>query len=246
MDRIMFSKYIIGKLLGYAMAISLTALNLVACGGGGGSGSAPVVAGAVPKAAGVTYTLFTEEYISSGSVTFDIDGGILNGTTTYTLASTANGGCSFTSNPANLDTPVCSSLAGGQAYLLCDNTTGEYFNSVLFKASVVDASINEITGLSLPSVSCGIPSIRPAIRTINFNMDGSIVERTNGSSNTYDSANAQELFSVTGSRYFDYQHRYVLKKLVEGSKTTFFLLDLYENIVGTETNYGSRIYVLVK
>lgn len=241
----MFIKYMHNRLLDFWAAILLAAIALTAC-GGGGSESAPVIAGSVPKSAGVTYTLFTEDYISSGLVTFDIDGGISDGTTTYTLASNTNGGCSFTSSPTEPDPVFCSPMAGGQALLLCDNTTGEYFNSVLFKSSVVDASASEIAGLTLPSVSCGVPSLRAATRTIDFNLDGSIVERTGGSSNTYGVTYAQELFSVTGSRYFDYQHRYVLKKLVEGSKTTFFLLDLYENIVGTETNYGSRIYVLVK
>jgi hypothetical protein len=236
----------LNRALGYIFSTILVAFSLASCGGGGGGTTTAIAPSPTVKPAGVTYTAFTEDRVSSGSLTFDIDGGFLNGTTTYTLATTTNGGCSFTSSPTDPDTPVCSPIAGGHAFLLCNSTTGDYFDTVLFKSSVVDANFSEIAGLSLSSVSCGNPLIRTTTWTIDFNADGTVVERKGSGTNGYPATYIQTLFSSTGARYFDYQHRFVLRKLVEGSKTTFFLVDLYENVAGTNTIFNPRIYLLVK
>jgi hypothetical protein len=238
------------KVFYFSVVIAIATFGLGACGGGGGGGAAPAAAPAASspttKAAGVTYNAFTEDRVSEASVTFDIDGGLSDGTTTYTLASTANGGCSFLSNPSDPTTPVCSPIAGGQAFLLCNGTTGDYFDTVLFNSSVVAADVSEIKGLSLSNVSCGSPSFRTATWTIDFNADGTVVEKRGASSNGYPANFVTQLFSSLGMRYFDYQHRFVLRKLIRGSKTTFFLIDLYENVAGTQTVFRPKIYVIEK
>lgn len=230
--------------LSVALLIATTAL--VACGGGGGGGSGTAVSAPTTKPPGVTYNAFIEDRVSEGSLTFDIDGGISDGTTTYTLASTANGGCSFTSNPNDPTTPVCSPLAGGQAFLLCNGTTGNFFDTLLFKSTVVAADVSELKGLILSSMTCGSPFIHTATWTIEFNANDTITERSGGSSNTYPASFTPQLFSNAGMRYFDYQHRLVLRKVLVGNKTTYFLIDLYENVAGTNTVFSPKIYVLEK
>jgi hypothetical protein len=238
------------SLLFFLVAIAIAVFGLSACGGGGTAATptaTPTATPAASKPPGITYTAFGKDLVSSVSLTFDVDGGISDGTTTYTLASTANGGCSFTSNPNEPDLPVCNPVAGGQAFLLCPSLTGEYFETVLFKSSVVAADVSEIKGMTLSSVSCGSPSIRTASWTIDFNANDTIVEKhISGSSNSYGAGLTAQLFSSLGMRYFDFQHRFVLRKHVAATKTTYFLMDLYENVAGTQDSYNPKIYVIEK
>jgi hypothetical protein len=226
------------KWLNFSVAIGIAAFGLIACGGGGGGGGGVAAPSPTTKPAGVTYNVFIDNRISEGSITFDIDGRISDGTTTITLAPTANGGCSFTSNPSDSTLPVCSTLPNGAGYLLCaNNTTGETFDSVLFNKTVVDASVSEVVQLTLAPISCGTRDVRTVIGSAVFNAQGDLLVKSNASgvlgtqsipasfSAAYFSTNGQ----ISAGRLLQ---RFVLKKIVQTNKTTYFLLNLTENPTG--------------
>jgi hypothetical protein len=240
----MFKNQSVLKFCNLAVAILLASVALVACGGGGGGGSGTTTATPTAKPPGVTYNAFTEDRVSEASVTFDIDGGISDGTTTYTLASTASGGCSFTSNPNDPTTPLCSPIAGGQAFLLCNGTTGENFDTVLLKSSVVSADLSEFSGLKLSNTSCGSPLFRTTTFAIEFRADGSVYETVPGGSLSYATGGFSQFLADTGVVVFDYRLRYVLRKSIQGNKTTFIAMTLYENTTPTSNAFRKpRMYV---
>jgi hypothetical protein len=229
----MFKNQSVLKFCNLAVAILIASVALVACGGGGGAGTGTTTASPTTKPPGVTYNAFTEDRVSEASVTFDIDGGISDGTTTYTLASTANGGCSFTSNPNDPSTPLCNPLPTSAGYLFCSNPTGEAFDTLLFRQSVVDASLNEIGLLQLSSISCGSTNVRTITGTIGFDSIGNLTETYPGAGSfSYAPSTIASIFATNG--YIDaargfFRTRFVLKKMVQTNKTTYFLLRLTEN-----------------
>jgi hypothetical protein len=232
------------KWLNFSVAIGIAAFGLVACGGGGGGGSGVSAPSPTTKPAGVTYNAFIEDRVSEGSVTFDIDGGLSDGTTTVTLAPTPNGGCSFTSNPADPTLPVCSPIAGGQAFLLCNGTTGENFDTVFLKSSVVGADLSEFSGLKLSNTSCGNPLSRTTSFAIEFLADGSVHETVAGGALSYAPGGFSQFLADAGVAVFDYRLRYVLRKLVQGNKTTFIAMTLYENTGPANNTFRKpRLYV---
>lgn len=241
----------------FLFVLAMVVGALTACGGGGGEttpvvtpASDPVIPVVAPAPApvilsGITYTAFTEDRVSPASLTFDATNSIaLDSGITYTLSATANGGCTFNSNPPDPDAPACSQLPSGEAFLLCNGTTGESFDTVLFKPTVVDASINDLRGLTMSALTCGSPAFRTTTAAINFSVTGVSVETRGGSTWTLASEIVAQFASPTGNRDFSFQRRFVVRKLVQSVKTTYFLVDLYENIAGTAEVSSPRIYVV--
>lgn len=239
------------------MVGAVVVISLVACGGGGGDSPASVPAsnaGAVPsqpatsvavpaKAAGIRYTAFFGDRISPGVVTFDVDGGVVLNSATYTLEVSATS-CSFNSAPVDPTAPVCSPLANGEAILFCTNTTGESFDTVFLKSGVVEADISDLLGRTLTAFSCGSPSVRAVSPTIRINTNGSFVEIDGLSTSTTGTGLLTQLTSITGSQYFPFQHRFVVRKIIQGARTTYFLIDLYENVAGTSASRSPKIYII--
>jgi hypothetical protein len=237
------------RLFSLGLPAIAVAITLVACGGGGGGGSAPetpaVPVVAPPKADGITYTAFTEDRVSSGPVTFDIDSQLTIDSFTYTLASTANGGCTFTSSPFDSTAPAgCGQLAGGEGFLLCNDTAGESFNTVFFKSTVVHADFNDLLGHTVTGTSCGSSLLRSTPATIEFRLDGSFVELLAGTITGTFTGFLPGLTSPQGVRDFGYTHRFEVRKVAQGAKTVYFLLDLFENDPGSTQAPPPRIYTI--
>ena len=227
--------------------IAMTGSVLVACGGGGGGGTAPQETGSgtsTGKAPGVTYSAFILDEVISAPVLFDIDGAIELDSFTYTLSSNATN-CSFNSTPNDPTTPICSPLADGDVVLLCENTTGEFFDTALFKSSAVPATLDELVGLTLQGVSCGAPSVRNVSASFTIDSATSVTQVLGGSSFLWSGSYLAQILSAAGVQYFDWQFRYVLQKVVRGNKTTYVLLELYNKAYpGANGVRAPRIYVL--
>jgi hypothetical protein len=243
----------------FFLVMALGALK--GCGGGSGTAAKPDPVTPVVESApnpvtpveapapapvivsGMTYTAFGEGRVSSGSLTFDASNSIVLDSITYTLTPTPNLGCTFTSNPLDPDMPVCSQLPGGEAFLLCNGTNEDYFDAVLFKPTVVDADIEDLRGLALSAVTCGTPATKTTNASINFSVSGTSTETRPSSTSMVDSQSVLNYARPTGAREFDFQRRFVTRKLVQSAKTTYFLLDLHENVVGNAQIKSPKIYV---
>lgn len=230
----------------------LTGAALVACGGGGGGGTPapPPDSGfgtSTGKAPGVTYTAFTLDEVVSAPLLFDVDGGIKIEAFTYTLSSNATS-CGLSSNPNDPTTPVCSPMAGGEALLLCDNTTGNNFDTVLFKSSVTEAPISELRGLTGSSVTCGSPGVRNAQWVVAVGADGTVSTGIGAPGNqNFSLPFLDQIASPGGVQFFDWQFRFAVRKIVQGNKTTYFLMELYEKrYAGANGVRAPVIYVLEK
>lgn len=215
------------------LAACCTAIGLTACGGGGGGTSATTTPAAVTPApvvnAGVSYTAFTEDRVSSGTLVLDTANGFSSDGVTYNFVSTSNGGCALSSNPRDPSTPACSPLAGGEAFLLCDGTATDYFDTVLFKPSVVEIDFSELRGRTLTHVTCGNPGVRSTSGSFVFQQNGGATLTVSTSSSIQNIDSPSTITGPQGEQYFNFRHRYVARKIVQGSKTTFFMIDLYEN-----------------
>lgn len=216
------------------LAACCTALGLAACGGGGGGTSATTTPAAVTPTpvvnAGVSYTAFTEDRISSGTLVLDTANGFASDGITYTFVLTTNGGCTLSSNPRDPSTPACSPLAGGEAFLLCDGTATDYFDTVLFKPSVVEIDFAELRGRTLTPVTCGNPGVRSTNGSFLFQQHGiTTLTESSGSSWTRSVDSPSTITGPQGAQDFNFRHRYVARKIIQGAKTTFFMIDLYEN-----------------
>lgn len=220
-----------------AIAIALT---LTGCGGG----DSTTIAATPSKPAGLTYTVFTEDRVGSGYLTFDIDGGLQVDDVTYTLASQSATQCSFTSNPANPPNPACNTLAGGEGYLLCDGTSSDHFGVALFKASAVAADISELRGMTLKAYSCGATALRETGATLELLSDGGYVQYfPPGSTFNWQPTWLSQALSSTGVQYFDFRVRLVPLKVVQADKTTYFLMELAEKTNPASTDFKlPRIY----
>lgn len=216
------------------LAACCTALGLAACGGGGGGTSATTTPGAVTPApvvnAGVSYTAFTEDRISSGTLVLDTANGFASDGINYNFVATSNGGCTLSSNPRDPSTPACSPLAGGEAFLLCDGTATGYFDTVLFKPSVMEIDFAELRGRTLTAVTCGNPGVRSTSGSFVFQQNGvTILKDSAGNTSTRGADSLSAITGPQGEQFFNLRNRLVARKIVQGSKTTFFMMELYEN-----------------
>jgi hypothetical protein len=225
-----------------ALFVALLA-SLVACGGGGGA-SAPAPQ---PKPPGATYTAFIADEVATFRVTLDIDGGLVDGSTTYTLASTPTG-CTFTSNPSDPPDPACSLLAGGEGFLLCDDTAVTDFGLVFLKDSFVPASPSEIDGLVLRRAACGNPSLRLLNETFELRLANESRPSTEVvvglNSFTLSPSRFAEATSEQGMTSTGLQQRYVFKKVVGPTKTTFFAFDLSKLLFSQSPPLKAYVYML--
>lgn len=134
----------------------------------------------------------------------------------------------------------------GAGYLLCNDRVGEHVDTVLFKAAVVDADFNDLRGKTLESVSCGNPGIRKvAGTTFELQQNGVMVQVFNGTSTFTVGAGPAQYTGATGDAYTDgYRRRLVFKKLVQATKITYFVLDLYERATEPASFNLPRVYTV--
>lgn len=233
------------------MSLVLSAF-LTACGGGGGSAASvplsPTGITTTGKAPGVTYSALGEGWTATLSFPFDIDGGIKVNGVVYTLQySPASNTCSFGTGS---DVSVCSPLASGKVFLLCDTATGTGFQIALLTSDMTAAALSELAGTTMTGISCGVQGAdRVTGSTLSFNADASVAVQVNGNiTSSYGAGFPALLASPAGGPDTGPSslHRWAIYKLADATGTTYLLFDLHQVLDSRDPDRPAYVYKLRK
>jgi hypothetical protein len=149
----------------------------------------------------------------------------------YQVQGNGPSGCSVTSS-TDREVTVCNAIAGGKAFLLCENVLTPHFMGTLFPQSGVQVGTHwELAGKTLTGLACGNTGPRTNGYTFAFSANGDIaIEQAGAITSTY--GGLLDMYDRTttcpSASFGGWCERWLIYKIPNGSTTQYFLLHLWQ------------------